>query len=207
MGKCLVTWKRLCLCLNPGTALEHSPATTQSALTSLAYSGRMFLLGQGPGEPPTSPGWKADALSLPPLEEGGCLYLDGKARRLLGTAGVTVCLATEGDSGWGFWAEIQVVVNKLAPLHEHEGSLLVHLEPLRREADDLVGHLSDLQGWRQNTLVGNDLYERVHPAAGSSAKISKALLVLCRQKPPNLSAQEGVTITECPSLITALLWL
>lgn len=153
MGKCLETWKRLCLCLNPGTALEHSPATTQSALTSLAYSGRMFLLGQGPGEPPTSPGWKADALSLPPLEEGGCLYLDGKARRLLGTAGVTVCLATEGDSGWGFWAEIQVVVNKLAPLHEHEGSLLVHLEPLWREADDLVGHLSDLQGWRQNALV------------------------------------------------------
>ena len=59
-------------------------------------------------------------LSPSSLQEERCLYLDGKARGLLGTAGVTVHLATEGDSGWGFRTEIQVMVNKLAPLHEHE---------------------------------------------------------------------------------------
>lgn len=80
----------------------------------------MSLHGQGPGEPPTSPGWKVDTFSLSFLQEEGWLYLDGKARGLLGTAGVTVHLATEGDSGWGVWTEIQVMVNKLAPLHEHE---------------------------------------------------------------------------------------
>lgn len=82
-------------------------------------------------------------------------YLDGKAGWLLGTAGVTVCLATEGDSGWGFWAEIQVVVNKLAPLHEYEGSLLVHLQLLRGEVDNLIGHLSDLAGVKAEQIGGN----------------------------------------------------
>lgn len=68
----------------------------------------------------------------------GWLYLDGKAGGQLGAAGVTVHSAIEGDSGWGFRTEIQIVVNKLTPLHEHERPLLVKLELPRGEADDLV---------------------------------------------------------------------
>lgn len=179
--------------LSSGTKHCHHAERSQSALASLACFGRMFLHGHGLGELPAFPGQKADILCLPPLEEGGCLYLDGKAGRLLGTAGVTVYLSTKGDSGWGFWAKIQVMVNKLAPLHEHDGSLLVQPYLLRGEADNLIGHLSDLQGCRQKTLVGNYVCEWVHPVVESPAKIRRALLVLCRQKTPNLSVQEGVT--------------
>ena len=55
----------------------------------------------------------------------GGKYLDGEAGGQLGTGPLTVDAHSEGHSGWGLRDEVQVVVNELAPLHEHEGPALV----------------------------------------------------------------------------------
>lgn len=130
MGKQLKMGESLSL-TSEDSPQDPAPPPYREQSNPVGLLWRMSLHGQGPGEPPASP------VPLCPAEEGWP-YLDGKARGLLGTAGVTVHPTTEGDSSWGVGTEIQVVVNKLAPLHEHEGSLLVHPELLGGEADDVV---------------------------------------------------------------------
>lgn len=73
-------------------------------------------------------------------------YLDGEARGQLSTGLLTVHACSEGHSGWRLWGEVQVMVNELAPLHEHEGPAPVGCQPLPGEAYNLVGYSPDLEG-------------------------------------------------------------
>lgn len=71
-------------------------------------------------------------------------YLDGEAGRQLGTGLLTVHTCSEGHSGWGLGGKVQVMVNELAPLHEHKGPAPVGGQPLIGEAHNLVGDGPDL---------------------------------------------------------------
>lgn len=50
----------------------------------------------------------------------GRKHLEREARRLLQAAGLAVDAGEEGDAGGRFGGEVEVVVEQLAPLHEHE---------------------------------------------------------------------------------------
>lgn len=94
-------------------------------------------------------------------------YLDGEAGRQLGTGPLAVNACREAHSGWGLGGEVQVVVDELAPLHEHEGPALVGGQPLLGEAHDLVGDGPDLVGKEVSVRGGLwTLKPRTQGAAG-----------------------------------------
>lgn len=77
-------------------------------------------------------------------------HLDGETGSGLFTVLVTVHPFLEGEGRCCARPKIQIVVEKLAPLHEHDRAELVLGELVVGEADQLVGHLPDLQqGGRQ----------------------------------------------------------
>lgn len=79
-------------------------------------------------------------------------HLERKAGRLLQAAGFTVDASDERNTGSWLGAEVEVVVDQLAPLHEHERALLVRGQLLRGEAHDVIGDgacLRDTEGQGQ----------------------------------------------------------
>ena len=73
------------------------------------------------------------------------MYLEREAGRLLQAADLAVEASEEGDVGGWLGGEVEVVVQQLAPLHEHERALLVRGQVLRGEAHDGVGDGASLR--------------------------------------------------------------
>lgn len=80
----------------------------------------------------------------------GRRHLEGEARWLLQAAGLTVEASEEREPGSWLWSQGDVVVQKLAPLHEHERTLLVPGQLIVGEAHDGVGDLAGLQQQRES---------------------------------------------------------
>lgn len=106
------------------------------------HHGRLLKAGANllDATPALGPAWRPGAWEI------GWGYLDGEAGRQLGTGLLAVNACSEAHSGWGLGGEVQVVVDELPPLHEHEGPALVGGQPLLGKAHDLVRDCPDLVG-------------------------------------------------------------
>lgn len=99
-------------------------------------------------------------------------HLEGEAGRLLQAAGLTVESSEEGEPGSWLWSQGDIMVQKLAPLHEYEGPFLVLGQLIVGEAYDGVGDLASLQqqaesldAWVLHTELGSC------PSAGHSPRV------------------------------------
>jgi hypothetical protein len=72
-------------------------------------------------------------------------HLEWKARRLLQATGLAIEASEEGGPGGWLRGEVEVVIDELAPLHEHERALLVWSQLLGGEAHDGVGDCTSLR--------------------------------------------------------------
>lgn len=79
------------------------------------------------------------------MVDGRRQHLEGEAGWLLQAAGLTVEASEEGEPGSWLWSQGDFMVQKLAPLHEHERALLVLGQLIVGEAHDDVGDLASLQ--------------------------------------------------------------
>lgn len=98
---------------------------------------------------------------IPPLSTGQAAagagrreHLEREAGRLLQAAGLAVDTSDEGDPGTRVGAQVEVVVDQLAPLHEQERALLVRGQLLGGEAHDGVGDCARLQDTERQGTPG-----------------------------------------------------
>lgn len=124
---------------------------------------------------------------------GGRQHLEREAGWLLQAAGLTVEASKEGGPCCRLRGEVKVVVQKLAPLHEHERPLLVPGQLLRGEAHDGVGDLTSL---RDTQALGG-------AAPGWASRLAHQALTRGTEKPLRLTPGVQPKGSEKPSSYSA----
>lgn len=84
--------------------------------------------------------------------DGRRQHLEGEAGWLLQAAGLTVEASEEGEPGSWLWSQGDVMVQKLAPLHEYERAILVPGQLIVGETHYGIGDLASLQQQQRESL-------------------------------------------------------